>query len=315
MRCKVDRHAGRPPLVALVGPTAVGKTQVAIQLAERLDGEIVSADSRLLYRGMDIGTAKPKAQQRLQVPHHLIDVAEPEEVWSLAVYRQAALAAIAQIHGRGRLPLLVGGTGQYVTAILEGWLPPQGATDQALRQEFEAYAAEHGAESLHRRLQRIDPARASALDPRNVRRVARALEIHHVTGRRPSELRRKQTPELRILRLGLQLPRPELYRRIDERIRHMLECGLVEEVRALLARGMPLEHPNLSAIGYRQVAEHLMGRKSLAQAEQEMRRLTRRFVRRQANWFKADDPRILWFEVNPEVVDRMESRIAAWLKA
>jgi len=302
-----------PPLVALVGPTGVGKSAAAVELAEWVGAEIISADSRLLYRGMDVGTAKPGPDLRRRVPHHLIDVANPEQPWSLAVYCQAALEAIEGVHARGRLPLLAGGTGQYITAILEGWKPPPGAADPSLRQELQAYAAEHGAEGLHRRLQEVDPERAAALDPRNVRRVVRALEVYQLSGRPASELQSSEAPPFRTLRLGLSLPRPELYRRIDDRIRRMLRGGLVEEVRALLDRGITLEHPVMSAIGYRQVAEHLQGKKSLAQAEAEMRRLTRQFVRRQANWFKAEDPRLHWFVADDQVVQRMAAAIMSWL--
>jgi tRNA dimethylallyltransferase len=302
-----------PPLAALVGATGVGKTAVAVELAERVGAEIVSADSRLLYRGMDVGTAKPGPDLRRRVPHHLIDVADPAQAWSLADYRQAALRAIHDIGARGSLPLLVGGTGQYITAILEGWKPPPGAADPSLRRELEAYAAEHGAEGLHRRLREVDPERAAALDPRNVRRVVRALEIYQLSGRPASQLQRSEPPPFRTMRLGLSLPRPELYRRIDERIRRMLRGGLVEEVRALLDRGLTLEHPVMSAIGYRQVAEYLQGRRSLAQAEADMRRLTRQFVRRQANWFKPGDPRLHWFVANDQVVQRMEAVVKPWL--
>ena len=302
-----------PPLAALVGPTGVGKTLVAVELAEQLGAEVISADSRLLYRGMDIGTAKPSPELRRRVAHHLIDVADPEQVWSLAKYRRAALQAIQETHGRRKLPLLVGGTGQYITAILEGWTPPVGAADPALRRELEAYAVEHGPAGLHRRLQQVDPARAAALDPRNVRRVVRALEVYQLTGRPASELQGQSAPEFRSLWLGLSLPRPVLYRRIDDRIRHMLQGGLLDEVGALLERGLTPDHPTMSAIGYRQVAEHLLGEKTLGEAEAEMRRLTRRFIRRQANWFKPDDERIHWFVADEEVVSRMAARVAAWL--
>jgi tRNA dimethylallyltransferase len=301
-----------PPLVALVGPTGVGKTEAAVGLAEQIGAEIVSADSRLLYRGMDIGTAKPTAELRSRVPHHLIDVADPRQVWSLAEYRQAALAAIQDIQGRRKLPMLVGGTGQYITALLEGWTPP-GGSDLAVRAKLEAYAAAHGPDALHRRLQEVDPERAAALDPRNVRRVVRALEVFQLTGQRPSELQGRQAPGFRTLWLGLSLSRPELYRRIDQRIRGMLRGGLLNEVGTLLEAGLTLDHPTMSAIGYRQVAEHLLGEKSLEQAEVEMRRLTRRFVRRQANWFKPDDPRIHWFVADEGVVSRMQARLEAWL--
>ena len=302
-----------PPLVALVGPTGVGKTLGAVELAEQIGAEIISADSRLLYRGMDVGTAKPSPELRRRVAHHLIDVADPEQVWSLADYRQAALQAIQEVHGRRKLPVLVGGTGQYITAILEGWSPPMGAADPVMRRELEAFAVEHGPAGLHRRLQQVDPARAAALDPRNVRRVVRALEVYQLTGRPASELQGQSSPEFRSLWLGLSLPRPVLYRRIDDRIRRMLQGGLLDEVRSLLERGLTPDHPNMSAIGYRQVAEHLLGEKTLVEAEADMRRLTRKFIRRQANWFKPDDERIHWFVADEQVVSRMADRVKAWL--
>jgi len=305
--------ADRAGLVALVGPTGVGKSRVAIELAEVLQAEIVSADSRLLYRGMDIGTAKPNREQRRRVPHHLIDVAEPEENWSLARFKQAAEAAIREIQAKGRLPLLVGGTGQYVTAILEGWAPPVQDPGRRLRDSFEALAALEGPRELHRRLQIVDPESARRIEPSNIRRVARALEIFELTGAPASSQRRASPPSYRILRLGLNLPRPELYARIDRRIDEMMEAGLVAEVQSLLDRGIPIDHPPLSAIGYRQIGEHLLGRRSLASAVVEMRRLSRQFIRRQANWFKPGDSRIEWHTVGAGVERELTDRIRRWM--
>ena len=302
-------------LVAIIGPTAVGKTEVGIAVAEALEAEIVSADSRLIYRGMDIGTAKPSPEQLALVPHHLIDIAEPEESWSLARFQRAADEAIEEVQRRERLPLLVGGTGQYVTAILEGWLPPPKAPDNAIRSAFESQAAEHGPRFLHAKLEVVDPTTAEAIDPSNVRRVARALEVYELTGTPLSEQQRASPPDYRILRLGLNLPRPELYARIDGRIDRMLERGLLEEVQALLERGIELDHPPMSGIGYRQIGRFLQGEWSLEEAVAEMRRLTRQFVRRQANWFKADDPRIEWIEANEAVTGRLIDRIRSWLEA
>lgn len=302
-----------PPLVAIIGPTAVGKTEISIHLAEQLNGEIVSADSRLLYRGMDIGTAKPSPEDRARVPHHLIDVTEPENPWSLGLFRRAAHEAIEAIHLRGRLPFLVGGTGQYVLAILEGWSPPPKSDDPDVRSELEDFASAHGSQALHERLADIDPDTASRIDHRNVRRVVRALEIYHVTGFPPSQQRIVQPPPFRVLRVGLSLLRSELYARIDARIDAMLETGLVKEVEGLLARGLPPDLPAMTAIGYRQIAGYLQGVISLDEAVRQMRRATRQFVRRQSNWFKADDPHIHWFEARQGVEESIEGLVRTWL--
>jgi tRNA dimethylallyltransferase len=304
-----------PALVAIIGPTAVGKTEAGIAVAEALQAEIVSADSRLIYRGMDIGTAKPSPEQLDQVPHHLIDIAEPEESWSLAQFKRAADGAIAEVQEQDRLPLLIGGTGQFVSAILEGWLPPPRSPDDALRNNFENFAAENGPLALHAQLEAVDPLAAKSIDPANVRRVARALEVYELTGTPLSEQRRASPPDYRILRLGLNLPRPELYTRIDKRIDRMLERGLADEVQALLDRGIELDHPPMSAIGYSQIGECLRGNGTLEEAVAEMRRLTRQFVRRQANWFKADDPMIEWYEVGEGTTERLLDRIRSWLQA
>ncbi len=302
-------------LVAIIGPTAVGKTEVGIAVAEALEAQIVSADSRLIYRGMNIGTAKPSPEQLARVPHYLIDIVEPEQSWSLAKFKRAADEAITQVQERKRLPLLIGGTGQYVTAILQGWLPPPKAPDNAIRSGFEVLAAERGPRFLHAKLKEVDPKTAELIDPANVRRVARALEVYELTGIPLSEQRRASPPDYRILRLGLNLPRPELYARIDRRIDQMLERGLVDEVQALLNRGIELDHPPMSGIGYRQIGEYLLGERTLEEAVTEMRKLTRQFVRRQANWFKADDPDIEWNEVRVGLTSRLIDRIRSWLQA
>ncbi len=304
----------RIPVVVILGPTAVGKTEISLRLAQALEGEIVSADSRLLYRGMDVGTAKPTPEQRRLIPHHLIDVADPHQPWSMARFRREALRAVTDIHRRGRLPFVVGGTGQYLTALLEGWEPPPRAADASLRRELESFAAEHGAEALHRRLAEVDPERAAQIDPRNVRRVVRALEIYHLTGEPPSRVRRRRPPPWDALRLGLSLPRAELYSRIDARVEAMLQSGLIEEVRRLLQAGVPVDSGPMSAIGYRQIAAYLQGDLSLQEAVAAIRRATRTLVRRQANWFKRQDPSIRWFEARPGVEAEMERVIRAWLE-
>lgn len=312
-----------PPLVALVGPTAVGKTELSLQLAERLGArrggvqprgvEIVSADSRLFYRGMDIGTAKPTPAEQARAPHHLIDVVDPDDVWSLTVFQQAAREVIADIHGRGGLPLLVGGTGQYVWGVLDAWDIPRVAPNPGLRAALEAWAESVTPLGLHQRLAVLDPQAAASIDYRNLRRTIRALEVIFTTGRPFSAQKSRRPSAYRTLVLGLARPRPELYERIDARIDAMLAAGLLEEVRSLLARGYSPGLPAFSAIGYAQMAAVLEGRLSIEEAVVEMKRLTRQFVRRQANWFKPDDPRIRWFPASLHAVDQMETAIRTWL--
>jgi tRNA dimethylallyltransferase len=286
---------------------------MAIHLAENLGGEIVSVDSRLLYRGMDIGTAKPLPDQRERVPHHLIDVANPDAPWSMARFIAAAKDVLREIHARGILPILVGGTGQYLTALLEGWSPPGRTADENLRGSLESIAERQGTQALHDQLREIDPESADRIDHRNVRRVVRALEIYHATGLPPSQARRQEPSGLLDLRIGLHLPRKELYTRIDARIEGMIEAGLVDEVRSLMAAGLSSEAPAMSAIGYRQIARYLQGEISEEDAVHAIRRATRQLVRRQANWFKADDPRIHWFLARPGVEDEILRCIRAWL--
>lgn len=296
-------------LVLVVGPTAVGKTELAIQLAERLGGEIVSADSRLFYRGMDIGTAKPTPAEQARVPHHLIDIAEPDEIQSLAVFQQKAQEAIAGIHTRNRIPFLVGGTGQFVRAVIEGWSPPPVEPDARLRHELEKTKEQRGIYWLYERLKRLDPAAAENIDPRNYRRTIRALEVILTSGRRFSEQRRQTESRYRLITIGLIRPRPELYERIDGRIEAMFTSGFLEEVKALLAKGYSPSLPTMSAIGYRECIRVIQGELSEEQAKAEIRRLTRIFVRRQANWFKASDPNIRWFRVEEKTVEGIESYV------
>jgi tRNA dimethylallyltransferase len=283
-------------------------------LAERLDGEIVSADSRLFYCGMDIGTAKPTPEERRSVPHHLIDVADPGATWSLALFQQAAAASIAAIHARGHLPMLVGGTGQYIHAVTHGWTPPVTSPDAHLRAELEAQADEKGYLALHSELKKLDPAAAEKIDPRNVRRTIRALEVIRLTGKKFSEQRGKTESLYHLLTIGLTRPRSELYARVDARIESMFAAGLLDEVQRLLDSGCSPELPTMSAIGYRECLDVLAGRMDVEQAKIEMRRLTRIFVRRQANWFKLEDPSIHWFEAGRMQVDDIEEIIRTFLK-
>ncbi len=307
------RH--HPPLLVLVGPTAVGKTEVSLQLAEPLNAEIVSADSRLLYRGMDIGTAKPTPEERRRVPHHLIDVVDPDETWSLAQYQDAAYRAIEDILSRGRLPFLVGGTGQYVWAVVEGWQVPRVPPNPRLREVLERWGREIGPEALYEKLLLLDPGVAGLVQPRNLRRIVRALEVIFTTGRPFSQQRTKSPPPYRILMLGLYRPREELYRRIDQRIEAMLQAGWLEEVKRLLEQGYGPDLPAMSGIGYAELAAYLLGRMSFEEAVAQIRRRTRQFVRRQANWFRLSDPRIHWFRAHPGVADEMLAFVQDWLRS
>jgi tRNA dimethylallyltransferase len=285
-------------LVAVVGPTATGKTDLALRLALAFEGEIIGADSRQVYRWMDIGTAKPTAEQRARVPHWLVDVADPEEEFGLARYLDLTQAALDDVWSRGRQPFLVGGTGQYVWALLEGWQVPRVGPDWDLRRELEERAHREGRDALHAELAALDPEAARRLDARNVRRVVRALEVIRRTGRPLSACQIRRPPEFPWLVLGLDLPSGELYRRIDARVDAMMEAGFVDEVRGLLAKGYGSELPAMSGIGYRQLCQHLAGELPLEEAVSRMKTETHRLTRHQRNWFRRDDPRIRWIDAS-----------------
>ena len=290
----------RIPLVAIVGATAVGKTELSLRIAEEIGAEIVSADSRLFYRGMDIGTAKPSLGDRARVVHHLIDVADPDESWTLAIYQEAARDAIADIHRRGRLPMLVGGTGQYVRAVIEGWLPPAQVPDARLRTVLEEWGRQIGPLELYRRLAVLDPAGASLNEASNLRRTVRSMEVILSSGQRLGEQRGKSQPPYRLLMIGLRRPRSELYTRVDARIDAMLQAGFLDEVRDLLDQGYSPDLPTLSAIGYREMIAHLQGQMTLDEVVLLMKRYTRRYIRQQSNWFRDTDERIHWFDLDED---------------
>jgi tRNA dimethylallyltransferase len=285
-------------LIAVGGPTATGKTALGIALARILGGEIVGADSRQVYRHMDIGTAKPTPEERSLAPHHLIDVIEPDQEFSLAQYLDLALAALEDVWSRGRQPLLVGGSGQYVWALLEGWKVPRLPPQRELRRELEERAARQGPEALHRELARMDPQAAARIDPHNVRRVVRALEVHKATGRPISYWQEKGPPPWQTLILGLTCRREEVYERIDARVGGMMEAGLVDEVRGLLAMGYERSLPSMSGIGYSQVCQYLAGELGLAAAVARIKTATHRLARQQYTWFRLDDERIRWIDVS-----------------
>jgi tRNA dimethylallyltransferase len=298
------------PLVVILGPTAVGKTGLAIDIAEAFAGEIVGADSRQIYRHMDIGTAKPTAEEQAQVPHHLIDLIDPDDNMSLARFQRMAYATIDAIHARGRLPLLVGGTGQYLTAITEGWSIPEVAPNDALRADLETFAAEQGPDALYARLRDRDPEAADRIHPNNIRRVIRALEVCLETGEKISDLQRRKPPPYTILELGLTLERHILYQRADARIDQMMAAGFLAEVEQLLSMGYSHRLPSMSGLGYAQLATHLRDRLPLQQAIADTRTATHDFIRRQYTWFRGHDGGILWHNNSVDF-----SLIESWLKA
>ncbi len=311
--CSWDGSETESPLVVIVGPTAVGKTRLALRLAGELGAEIVSADSRQVYRGMDIGTDKPTAEERQRVPHHLVDIVDPDEEFTLARYQDMAYAAIEDVLARGRVPLLVGGTGLYIKAVVEGWSIPRVRPNEALRTELYREAEAKGGVALHARLHQVDPVAAEKIDPRNVRRVIRALEVYLETGRPISELQRRRPPPYRVLQIGLTMERAALYQCIDQRVDRMIERGLVEEVRGLVERGYGYKLPAMSGLGYRQVGCYLRGEISLEEAIRFIKRDTRRFVRQQYNWFRLDDEGIRWFQAVDDPYDRIKGVILQFL--
>lgn len=302
------------PLIVIVGPTAVGKTELSINLAERIGGEIVSADSRLFYQGMDIGTAKPSKAEQERVAHHLVDVTVPDDTWNLGGFKEAATACINDIYRRKKIPLLVGGTGQFVRAITDGWVVPEVKPDIRLRDALMRWSEQIGATGLHARLNSIDPQAAKNMEPNNVRRVIRALEVIFHTGKRFSEMRTRESVPFRVLQVGLTRPREELYRRIDDRVDAMIKADFVNEVQQLLDIGYGPDLPSMSAIGYRQIVSFLSGELSLEEAVILIKRMSRKFVRRQANWFKLDDSNIHWYDVSQDVLPEIEELVLNFIE-
>ena len=296
------------PLVVVVGPTAVGKTALAVELAQRFGGEIVNADSRQVYVGMDIGTAKPSPTELVAARHHLIDIRSPDQPLSLGEFIPMATETIADIAGRGGLPILCGGTGQYVWALLEGWNVPAVPPDPAFRAEMEQQAETHGGESLWHCLHARDPARAIAIGPENVRRIIRALELLHHGAGTVASTSRAEHPPYNALIIGLTAERSALYQRIDARVDRMMADGLLDEARCLAGQGYVLGRGPLSGVGYSQLGEYLSGNLTLAEAIAQTKTRTHRLVRRQYTWFKPGDPRILWLDATNQSPDEPAAR-------
>jgi tRNA dimethylallyltransferase len=284
----------QPPVLFLLGATASGKTAASLAVAYRYGVEVINADSRQVYRGMDIGTAKPTKQDMGGVPHHLIDVADPDDPYNLALFLGQARQAIAGIQARGRLPLIVGGTGQYVWGMVEGWQVPPVPPQQEVRARLEREACLNGSAVLHRRLQRVDAAAAKVIDERNVRRLVRALEVWEVTGQRFSAQRRREQPSFSAHVFGLWVPREDLYRRIDSRMEAMVAAGWLDEVIRLLDAGYTPDLPSFSSAGYRELSAYARGELGWEEALRRTTTSVRRLARRQGAWFRRDDPRIIW---------------------
>ncbi len=302
------------PLIVILGPTGVGKTGLAIEMANKLNGEIIGADSRQIYRYMDIGTAKPTQEQREQAPHHLLDIVDPDERLALAQYQKMAYDLINDIHRRERIPLLVGGTGQYITAIAEGWSIPEVAPNEALRIELEAFASQKGSEALHQRLMTLDPAAAANIDHRNIRRVVRALEVCIETQQPISELQQKHPPPYRILCYGLTLDRDRLYERADQRVDQMMEAGFLQEVQSLLDKGYNRRLPSMSGLGYAQLATHILDNVPLEEAIAITKFDTHDFIRRQYTWFRGHNPGILWHNMGQVESSTIIESAVQWLQ-
>ncbi|MCE2394669.1 tRNA (adenosine(37)-N6)-dimethylallyltransferase MiaA [Candidatus Poribacteria bacterium] len=289
----------KSPLICIVGPTAVGKTEIAIQLAQHLDAEIMSLDSRQIYREMDIGTAKPTPDQRQAVPHHLIDCVDVDQPFSVAEYQRLADSTIKEIHERGKQGMAVGGAGLYFRGLIDGLFDGPGA-DVEIRVKLQREADEHGNVALHERLRQCDPETANRVHPNNRVKVVRALEVYELTGKPISALQqqwKRNKPRYPFRAFGLNMPRETLYRRIEDRADQMVAAGLIEEVKRLLDQGYPRNCVAMQSFGYKELIDHLDGKCTLDEAIALLKQNTRRFAKRQLTWF-CNDPRIEWLGIS-----------------
>jgi tRNA dimethylallyltransferase len=299
-----ENRQKKMPLVVICGPTATGKTDTAVQIAKTMGGEIVSADSMLVYRGMDIGTAKPTPSQMCGIPHHLIDIIEPDQEYNAALFQEQARIVITDIIKRNKLPLLVGGTGLYIRAVIDNYDFSGARGSDLFRKALQEEAAEHGNALLHQRLHNIDPGAASKLHPNDSRRIIRALEVYKLTGMPISSFHKIDEPSRPFYDLqmfGLTLDRAKLYLRIEQRVDQMIQAGLVDEVQGLLNRGISPELSAMRGLGYKEIAEYLAGSLPLAKAIEMLKRNTRRFAKRQMTWFRRDK-RIRWLDPDQDDV-------------
>ncbi|WP_274650641.1 tRNA (adenosine(37)-N6)-dimethylallyltransferase MiaA [Paenibacillus humicola] len=299
---------GKPRLLVLVGPTAAGKTRISLDIAKAWNAEIISGDSMQVYRGMDIGTAKIRPEERQGVPHHLIDICEPDHPFSAAEFQRLCTGLIAEITARGKLPFIVGGTGLYVESVAYGYDFAEGGSDEAYRSELREYALRCGTEALHAKLREVDPATAERLHPNDQRRIIRALEIRHLTGVTLSEqlAGQKRVSPYELCIVGLNMERAKLYERINERVDAMIAEGLVDEVKRLLDAGVPADSVSMQGLGYKEIALCIRDRIPLAEAVELLKRNTRRFAKRQLSWFRRMED-IAWVEASENIHENLRS--------
>ncbi|WP_404331557.1 tRNA (adenosine(37)-N6)-dimethylallyltransferase MiaA [Mesobacillus maritimus] len=285
-------------LLVLIGPTAVGKTKLSIELARNFNGEVISGDSMQIYRGMDIGTAKITEEEMEGIPHHLIDIKEPDNPFSVAEFQELVRGKITEITSRKKLPMIVGGTGLYIQSVLYDYQFTEAASDNEFRIKLEQMAVEKGNEELHQRLREVDPESAERIHPNNLRRVIRALEIYHCTGKTMTEYQQEQQPELLYdtCLIGLTMDRELLYNRINKRVDLMMEQGLVEEVKNLYDSGIR-DCQSIQAIGYKELYDYFDGRVMLEDAVENLKQNSRRYAKRQLTWFR-NKMDVEWFEMS-----------------
>lgn len=284
--------------MVLIGPTAVGKTSLSIELAKKYNGEIISGDSMQIYKEMDIGTAKIKQHEMKGFPHHLIDIKEPDEAFSVAEFQELVREKITEIISRGKLPIIVGGTGLYIQSVIYDYQFSDAPSDESIRKELEKRAALEGNENLHDELQRIDPRSAEKIHPNNIRRVIRALEVYHLTGKTISEYQDKQDPELiyDTALIGLTMERESLYKRINTRVDLMIEEGLLSEVEKFYTQGLK-DCQSIQAIGYKELYEYFENRTTLQEAIEQLKQNSRRYAKRQLTWFR-NKMNVTWFDMS-----------------
>lgn len=297
------------PMLIIGGPTASGKTALAVNLALRLDGEVVSADSMQIYKYMDIGSAKPKEEEKLGVPHHLIDVAHPTQNFSLNDYLILARNAIDDIHSRGKLPIMAGGTGLYINSVINNIELADQPDTSGVRQKLTEFAEKNGTEALFEKLKSIDPESAEKIHPNNVKRVIRAIEIFETTGvtMTQSIINSKKPPKYKTLQLGMDFPREVLYDRINKRVDIMFEEGLVEEVKNLVKMGCTRDNTSMQGIGYKEVLDYLEGKTSFEEMSEQIKQATRRYAKRQLTWFRRND--MVWLDPETLKIDALAEEI------